>query len=360
MNIFLNRLCLSLAVLTVWLALPTATRSDDQSVSRAVILMYHRFGESGLPSTNISIKQLEQHIAALQTRGHTVVPLDLVADALEGKAALPDKAVAITVDDAYRSFMTEGWPRFQAAGFPVTLFVATEGVSAGYSDLLSWDEIRALRRDGVSIGAHSHSHAHYPSLSAEQMRDDLKRMSDSFEAELGVVPDLFAYPYGEASLEEFEAVNELGFRAAFGQHSGAVGPEHQRMYLPRFSLNEAFGDQDRFNLIIDTLPLPVIGVNPANTILQTDTPAIGLFLKDAPPNIGALTCFGPGGKRLDAVASSNSVRLMVQDPIRPGRARLNCTLPVADRQLSGRWHWFGWQFIAGYRSEGAEVHSRYR
>ncbi len=360
MKIFLSRLCIAVAVLTPWLAAPAAPRAAGDGVSRAVVLMYHRFGESGLPATNISLAQLEQHIDALQTGGHTVVPLADVVDALSGKGTLPDKAVAITVDDAYRSFLTEGWPRLKAAGFPVTLFVATEGVDAGYSDLLSWDDIRLLQGEGVAIGAHSHTHAHYPALSEEVVREDIQLMKESFERELGSTSDLFAYPYGEASVGEFSAVEDAGFRAAFGQHSGAVGPKNYRMYLPRFSLNEAFGDQDRFNLIISTLPLPVTGVNPASTILKSDTPTIGLFFDGAPSNIAALSCFGPGGNRVDVSIGEGSARLAVSEPIRPGRARLNCTLPVADRALSGRWHWFGWQFIAGFRSEGAAVHARYR
>jgi len=360
MKLFLTRLYIAVAVLTPGLALPFATAAAEDGVSRAVVLMYHRFGESGLPATNISMDQLQQHIEALQTGGHSIVALRDVVDALEGKAKLPDKAVAITVDDAYRSFLTDGWPRFKAAGFPVTLFVATEGVDAGYSDLLSWDEIRALRNEGVSIGAHSHSHAHYPSLSAAALRADLEKMRESFLAQLGNVPEIFAYPYGEASLGEFEAIEAAGFRVAFGQHSGAVGPQYNRMYLPRFSLNEAFGGQDRFELIINTIPLPVIGVNPANTVLQTDTPAIGLFFQEPPSNIGALTCFGPNGARLDVEVGESSARLAVQEPVRPGRARLNCTLPAVAPDLRGRWHWFGWQFIAGFRSEGADVDARYR
>jgi peptidoglycan/xylan/chitin deacetylase (PgdA/CDA1 family) len=357
MNRLLNRLCILIAVLTPGLV---AAQTEDPGHNRAVILMYHRFGEAGVPATNIRIDQLDAHISALQDGGHTVVPLADVVSAIRGGQALPDKAVAITVDDAYRSFLTDGWPKFKAAGFPVTLFVATEGVDAGYRDLLSWDEIRALRDDGVTLGAHSHSHAHYPSLSINAVNADLSAMTSSFLRELGDAPELFAYPYGEAGTQDMEIIQAAGFAAAFGQHSGAAGPGGNMFYLPRFSLNEAFGDTDRFRLIAATLPLPVTGVSPVDPVLRDSSPAVGLIFADPPADLAAITCFGPRGDRMMASVSGSAVRLQSAQPFPSGRARLNCTMPAQGRALAGRWYWFGWQFIAGLESEGVAVDARYR
>ena len=334
----------------------------------AVILMYHRFGEAALPSTNIRLTQLDDHIAALKSGGHIVVPLADVVSALRGEASLPDRAVAITVDDAYRSFLNEGWPRFKAAGFPVTLFVSTAGVDAGFRDLLSWDDIKTLKNEGVSIGAHSHSHGHYPALSAAAVNQDLARMNRSFSEALAEVPHLFAFPYGEAGRADMAAVEAAGFDAAFGQHSGAAGLEADAFYLPRFALNEAYGAPDRFRLIIDALPLPVSAVDPADPVLKDNPPALTLSLSHAPDNIAALTCFGPGGLPLDTAIEASQVWITPVQPFPSGRARVNCTLPAPDAGLesglgsrsAGRWYWFGWQMIAGFESEGVALHERYR
>jgi len=322
--------------------------------------MYHRFGEAALPSTSIALSQLEGHIALLQDGGHTVVPLsDVIAD-FEGSANLPDKAVAITVDDAYQSFLTDGWPRLKAAGFPVTLFVATEGIDSGYADLLSWNDIRSLRDEGVAIAAHSHSHAHYPSLSEADLKDDLGLMAASFQRELGAVPKLFAFPYGEAGRADMSIVKAAGFRAAFGQHSGPAGTLSERFYLPRFPLNEAFGGSDRFRLIINTVPLPVIDFAPAEPILNNNPPSITLRLARDLKNIAALTCFGPGGMPMETAVDEEYVWVIPPTVFPTGRARLNCTLQASTTGIDNRWHWFGWQWVAGFASEGAPVHARYR
>jgi len=296
----------------------------------------------------------------LREGGHTVVPLDHVVAALRGERTLPDKAIAITVDDAYRSFLNQGWPRFKAAGFPVTLFVATEGVDAGYRDLLSWTEIRDLQAEGVTIGAHSHTHAHYVSLSNDEVQQDLRDMKASFESALGKVPDLYAFPYGEAGLADTAAVRDAGFTAAFGQHSGAAGPLNDPFYLPRFALNESFGNAGRFRLIINTLPLPVADISPPEPVLVDNPPAMSLTLAESLPNISDLTCFGPRGQSLAPAIDGGQVRLTPSEPFPAGRTRINCTLRSVVPESEGRWHWFGWQMIAGFKTEGAPVHSRFQ
>lgn len=351
----------ALALLLTSGLVPPASESVAQTLNpSAVILMYHRFGESGLPSTNTTVEQLADHISALQSSGHTVVPLDMVVSALKGEGTLPDKAVAITVDDAYRSFFTDGWPKFKEAGFPVTLFVATKGVEAGYRDLLSWPEIKSLQTEGVTIGAHSHGHGHYVSLSAEAVQQDLTDMKAVFDKELGVVPDLFAFPYGEAGLADLASVRAAGFTAAFGQHSGAAGPLNDSFYLPRFALNESYGGADRFRLIINTLPLPVTAVAPAEPVLRDNPLTLTLTLSETLPNIVDLTCFGPRGTLIPTALEDDQVWLTPTSTFPTGRSRINCTLRSNAPETEGRWHWFGWQMIGGFKTEGAEVHPRYR
>ena len=354
MKLLLIRLCFATALFTV------GTGHIALASKAAVILMYHRFGEGDLPSTNTTIAQLEDHIEALKEGGYTVVPLADVVSALNGAHSLPPRSVAITVDDAYRSFLTIGWPRLKAAAFPVTLFVATEGVEAGYSDMMTWDKILTLQQEGVSIGAHSHGHNHFPSLSAAAVNQDLARMTATFVRGLGVAPKLFAYPYGEASLADMTAVRDAGFTAGFGQHSGAVGPLANTFYLPRFALNEQYGSAKRFRLIIETVPLPVAAISPADPVLQQNPPTITIEVADSLSNLADVTCFGPTGAPLAADVRANILSLTPMTPFPIGRTRLNCTLQSVDRITQGRWHWFGWQMIAGFESEGVAVHPRNR
>lgn len=185
-------------------------------------------------------------------------------------------------------------------------------------------------------------------------------MKASFEAALGQVPDLFAYPYGEAGRADMAAVRDAGFTAAFGQHSGAAGPLNDPFYLPRFALNESFGGADRFRLIIDTLPLPVTDISPSEPVLMDNPPAITITLAKNLSNISDLSCFGPRGQSLTPAIDGGQVWLTPADPFPPGRTRINCTLRSVAPGTEGRWHWFGWQMISGFKTEGAAVHPRFR
>lgn len=318
-----------------------------QAADSAVILMYHRFGESQYPSTNITLPQFEAHLRELKSGGHTVLPVPEILDALKAGRPLPDRAIGITIDDAYLSVFTEAWPRFREAGVPFTLFVATDPVDranagTGGAGYMTWDQVRELAGAGVAIGSQTASHLHMASSSASRNRADLERSNARFVAELGKRPQLFAYPYGEASLEVAGIVREAGFTAAFGQHSGAMGPNAEPYFLPRFAMNETYGGVDRFRLVSSTLPLPVADVTPADPLIgDNNPPAIGFTVDATLDGIDQLGCFiSPDKTHIERLGDTR-VEIRVEQPFPKGRTRLNCTIPTAD----GRWRWYGRQFF---------------
>ena len=69
---------------------------------------------------------------------------------------------------------------------------------------------------------------------------------------LGYNPIFFSYPFGEYSNDFQKIVKELGFRYAFGQHSGVVDETKDLYALPRFPINEKYGDLKRFQTLIKT------------------------------------------------------------------------------------------------------------
>ncbi len=156
------------------------------------------------------------------------------------------------------------------------------------------------------------------------------------------MPRLFAYPYGEYDLALRDLIEELGFEAAFGQNSGVAGKGADRFTLPRFSLNETYGDEKRFRLIIDTLPIPVRDVTPAESILTTNPPHIGFTVDESIDEVDKLVCYvsGIGSVQLE-ILGERRVELRMSEPFVRGRNRVNCTMPGPDR----RWRWFGLQFL---------------
>ncbi|MGB0670119.1 MAG: polysaccharide deacetylase family protein [Rhodospirillales bacterium] len=332
----LLRATLLSGLLLVTLAVPVRAAND------AVVFMYHRFGEAGQPATNIRLDQFDAHLTELTSGRYTVLGLETLIDRLESGEDLPDYAVGLSADDAYRSVLTEAWPRLKKRGLPFTLFVATEPVEEGVPGYLTWAEISKLAAEGVTIGNQAHSHPHLPQLDEAAVAAEFKRSQDLFEKHLGFRPRLIAYPYGESSLRVQELAREAGFTAGFGQHSGAFNALYNRFDLPRFAMNEAYGDPDRARLAARARALPVGGVTPADSLVAaTNPPAIGFSLDVPVDRAEQLACYTShaGKARIERLGDTR-FEIRVDEAFPKGRTRVNCTLPAGD----GRWYWFGRQF----------------
>ncbi len=311
----------------------------------AVVLMYHRFGEAKYPSTNVTVKQFEAHIEELSKDQYSVKPLPEIIAALRADRSLPKITVGISIDDAYLSVYNVAWPRLRKAKFPFTLFVATEPVDNRLPSHMSWTQIRELANAGVTIANHSTTHPHMPLLSSSRKSAELKISNARFEAELGKMPDLIAYPYGEYSLALGEATIQAGFVAGFGQHSGVIHKDSDFFYLPRFVFSEVYGDLRRLRMAARALPLHASDVIPAEMLLKksNNPPLIRFTVDNIPPNrLSRLACYVSGhGKAQIERLGENRIELRMAQAFRVGRTRINCTLP----EKGGRWRWFGRQFI---------------
>jgi len=327
---------------TAFAAISFAPQLQAAERPHAVTLMYHRFGEADYPSTNVTLDQFDAHIVELTSGSYNVVPLSMLVDALVNNHALPDRTVAITIDDAYASVYHQAWPRLKKAGLPFTVFVSTDqpGRQRNY---MSWDQIRELAADGVEIGHHGAAHAHMASISDERIAADLARSDAKFSEALGRIPNIFAYPYGEVSAALKDQVAKRDIIAAFGQHSGVVVAGNDRYYLPRFAINENYGGLERLRLAINALPIPVSEIAPIDTKLGPNPPAYGFTVSDRIAGIGRLACFAshlPTPVRIERLGSQR-FEVRFDQPFPPGRARINCTMRTKD----GRWRWLGRQFL---------------
>ena len=335
-------ICASLfgaAIFGSWGASISAQASDS-----AVVVMYHRFGESDYPTTNIRLDQFEAHIRELTSGPLTVLGVPKILSALRNNQALPDRVAAITIDDAFRSVYTEAWPRLRAAGLPLTLFVSTDDVDRKSDAYMTWDQIRELKAAGVTIGNHTVSHLHMTQTAPAQNAEELMRSNARFRAELGEAPTLFAYPYGEYGLEMRDMVVNNGFTAAFGQHSGVLHKDADQFFLPRFSMSEAYGGVARFRLAVNALPLRVRDVTPFDPLLaNTNNPPFFGFtvFGDALDQLNKLNCYAAQGRaRIDRLGRSR-IEVRFERAFPAGRAKINCTMPAPN----GRWRWYGMQFF---------------
>jgi peptidoglycan/xylan/chitin deacetylase (PgdA/CDA1 family) len=336
-----SRLRLLAAVLILAL-MPKAGLGADQVTA----FVYHRFGDSRYPSTNTTLAEFRSHLETLRTGGYQVLPLGDIVKRLRKGTPLPDRCVAITVDDAFRSFLRGAMPLLREYGYPATLFVNTGEV--GGAEYLDWEELRQLAREGIEIGNHSAAHDYLLDRRRgesqagwrQRVTGEIRTAQDELTARLGSVPRLFAYPYGEFSLELIQIVSELGFEAAFGQQSGVISRDQGLFDLPRFPVAGNYASQREFRERLNCRPLPLQVLAPEDTVVRQDNPP-QLRIKIDPRQIDSRTlrCFVPGQPpaMISADTGSDGVyEIRARAPLNGRRSKY--TLTAKDRQ--GNWCWF--------------------
>jgi peptidoglycan/xylan/chitin deacetylase (PgdA/CDA1 family) len=342
----LRSLPLVLAVAIAWLVTSSALAADS-----AVVLMYHRFGEDRHPSTSIRIDQFEAQLEHLREGGYSVIPLAHLLAALEGDSTdLPDRAVVITIDDAYRSIYEIAFPRFKKYGYPFTVFVATDPVDGGLADYMTWEQMRELQEEGATFANHGAGHISLIEREDDESADawrkrigaDVAKGRKRLDEELDFLSGAFAYPYGEYNPAVADMLAELGY-VSFGQQSGAVGPLTDRRALPRYPMAEAFGDMAQFRTKVASLPMPVTAVDPWDPVTTNRQPSIVVTVGQTDAHLDELACFvsGQGRVEIEWLEAGKRFRVGAATPFEKGRQRVNCTAPTK----SGRYQWFSHPWI---------------
>lgn len=324
------------------------------AAEHCVILQYHHFSATTPRSTSVTPEELEAHLAHLEEGDFRVLPLDEVVDRLRDGSPLPERCVAITVDDAYRSVYTTAFPRLRARGWPFTVFVSTAVVDQGLRGYLSWAEMREMRAAGVSFGNHSRSHAHLirhrrgedEATWRARTRGDIQTAQERIQAELRVVPRHFAYPYGEYDQALEGVVGALGL-VGLGQQSGPAWSGSDFLALPRFPMAAEYAALPGFRVKVRTLPLPVVTESPREALLPVTEwrPTLTLTLAPGRYPHERLQCYVSGQGRgevrwLEGPGQRLTVR--ARGPLPVGRSRYNCTLPSSE---PGRYRWYSHAWI---------------
>ena len=108
------------------------------------------------------------------------------------------------------------------------------------SDLmLTSEQVKMMRRAGMSIGAHTVTHPIIGRLGPDEVRAEIAGSKEFLESLLQERVGLFAYPNGRPTLdyrrEDAEAIRSLGFDAAVTTASGVADADSDLMQLPRFT-----------------------------------------------------------------------------------------------------------------------------
>jgi len=322
-------------------SLSTSSNIEDKGI---IVLMYHRFEENKYPSTNIKIADFIKQIDLIKKSDFNFINANTFENNLLNFKN--DKKILITIDDAFKSFYDRAWPILKNDKIPFLLFVSTREVgSKGY---MTWDQIREISKEKfVHIGNHSYSHDYLVDKKKNEISNDVNLVMADLKTNLGYNSPFFSYPFGEYNKNFKNIIKNFGFKYAFGQHSGVVDETKDFYELPRFPINETYGELERFKLILKTIPLKVKSIIPEEKYINNSNnppDVIVEFFEDI-KNIKLLNCYSNelNTWRKSKIEHLNSFKIKIKliGKFTTERGRINCSL----REPDGSWRWLGMQFV---------------
>jgi peptidoglycan/xylan/chitin deacetylase (PgdA/CDA1 family) len=306
-----------------------------------LVLMYHRFNENKYPSTNVKMNVFNEQMQIIKDLKYEFYNPKFFEK--EFNKIKNKKKILITIDDGFQSFYDEAWPYLKENNIPFILFISTEPV--GRNGYMSWSQIKEIESSDLgTIGHHSHTHKYLIDMTNENFIKDIETASKIFEEKLGYVPPIFSYPFGEYSKFMKDYISTK-FTIAFGQHSGVIDINKDKYELPRFPINEKYGDLKRFKSVINYIPLEYQKLLPEEKKInnQNNPPKLIIEFFKEQTNIRNITCYSNDGgkwKKTNLNFENTSMKVKFNEKFIPRRGRINCSL-----NDNGKWRWAGFQFI---------------
>ena len=218
----------------------------------AAFLGYHSIAEGGPPYLSLTPRTFERQLDMLVRKGFCSGDRDDLRRLAAGER-LAGRRVFLTFDDGFVDTVTAAVPRMSERGFSGMAFVLPgyleSGAPLAWPEVagevsrrpalmrsMDWPMIETLVEAGWEIGSHTMSHARLPSLSDEELAQELLDSRRLIADRLGRC-ELLAYPFGDWDRRVARAAVDAGYSFAFSLPFG-----HQlratRMSIPRVTIDD--------------------------------------------------------------------------------------------------------------------------
>ena len=192
------------------------------------VLTYHHFGSQCTNTLCMPIEEFSRQMAFLKKEGYRTVTMKEVLEFIDYQEPLPRKAVAITIDDGYRSAYELAYPILKQYNFKATLFIYTDFIG-GSPNAITWEQLRELTNAGFDVEAHTITHADLTRRGrGESETEYLKRVKrelrlprELIRKHLGQEAVWLAYPYGRWNNLVISLAIEEGYRGGVTVTRGA-------------------------------------------------------------------------------------------------------------------------------------------
>ena len=117
--------------------------------------------------------------------------------------------------------------------------------------------------------------------------------------------------------------------------------------MPRFPINEKYGEIERFKTILKTLPFPYKSITPEERYIsnRNNPPKVNIKFFDKLKNLNNINCYSNEENRWRSskinFVSEYDLNINLEGKFVTERGRINCSL----REDNGFYRWLGIQFV---------------
>ena len=207
------------------------------------ILMYHAIhvmdpSEAANSGLIVDPETFESHLKALKEAGYyTLSPAEAYKALTENVLPENKKVVWLTFDDSLKDFYTQAYPILQKYQMKATNNVITGFVQAGREDILTLDEIKEMKKNGMSFEDHTVNHPDLSVSSADAQNSELQDSKEYLDRNLSQTTTTVAYPSGRYSETTLQLAEKLGYKMGLTTNNGLASLSDGLLSLNRVRVN---------------------------------------------------------------------------------------------------------------------------
>lgn len=175
-------------------------------------------------------KLFAKHMHFLRDKRYNIINLENILTYLTKKRPIPDRTIAVTMDDGFQDNFHNAFPILKKHRIPATIFLTAGKIgktnewmtARGLLEkkMLGWEQIRKMSDNGISFGSHTITHPRLPELLNENAIEEIGQSKKIIENKIGKTVHSFAYPYGLYSNESIDIVRKCNYQIACSTRSG--------------------------------------------------------------------------------------------------------------------------------------------
>ena len=268
---------------------PAESAPAVRSQSRVAVLGYSTFA-SAEGMRGITPVTFRAQMSYLKEQGITPVSLQQFIDWKQGRRAIPEHCVLITLEEADASAYAVAFPILKEFGFPCVVFVDGRAFSET-SGMLGLGKLQEMQQAGASIGCRSmtrpqvcdwvYADSAGPDASQKMAERELGLPAQRIISNFGSC-EAFSYPRGYADKGMVENLAVYGYKVAFGLHEGKVDQDTPSFMLNRYMVSDmpSFARAVNFDpavadsVVLQQVRASVTGQQPLSSPVIVDSPEI--------------------------------------------------------------------------------------